>query len=102
MTLAIKIDNRIQERRRNRRSLLDPCPSDHPTTFHVLEGHLINPETQPSTAAAAAATPTPTSTPTSSRVPTNSSTPPAARQPTTWTLTWFVVVPSLRLNDSTE
>ncbi|KAH9245056.1 hypothetical protein BASA81_017472 [Batrachochytrium salamandrivorans] len=26
------------------RSLLDPCPSDHPTTFHVLEGHLINPE----------------------------------------------------------
>ncbi|KAH9270477.1 hypothetical protein BASA83_007478 [Batrachochytrium salamandrivorans] len=44
MTLAIKIEIAFRNVVGNRRSLLDPCPSDHPTTFHVLEGHLINPE----------------------------------------------------------
>ncbi|KAH9244262.1 hypothetical protein BASA81_018345 [Batrachochytrium salamandrivorans] len=44
MTLAIKIDNRIQERRREQTQSARPLSQRSSNTFHVLEGHLINPE----------------------------------------------------------
>ncbi|KAH9255973.1 hypothetical protein BASA81_006014 [Batrachochytrium salamandrivorans] len=65
----------------NRRSLLDPCPSDHPTTFHVLEGHLINPENPTINKQQQQQHQLQHQHQLRPEYQTNSSTPPAARQP---------------------